>query len=395
MNASGGAGPVPWGSLPARGHWPNSSLEGDLALPTFTATAQARVVLTLLLCAVAAGCNVAVLWAGTGGHHAKSSHVRVLLLHLAGADLLVALVVMPLDAAWNITVQWRAGDLACRLFMFLKLLAMYASSFVTVVISLDRQAAILRPLAITEARRRNQLMLYTAWLLSTGLSVPQLFLFHTVTISSQQNFTQCTTHGSFPRRWHETAYNMFSFTGLFLLPLLIMVTCYSRILLEISHRMGPGIRESKELPLRRSRNPIPRARLRMLCLSVAIVSSFLVCWTPYYLLGLWYWFWPAAMEGTVSRSVSHLLFLFGLLNACLDPITYGLFTLPWRRGLGCCCGGDMLEVQSQPPSLATSSFRCSASSFRTRWGAPGLTPSLETPAAPISLESSSLGNWAR
>uniref|UniRef100_A0A8C2AXG0 G-protein coupled receptors family 1 profile domain-containing protein n=2 Tax=Cyprinoidei TaxID=30727 RepID=A0A8C2AXG0_CYPCA len=50
---------------------------------------------------------------------------------------------MPVDAAWNITVQWLAGDLACRLLMFLKLVAMYSCAFVTVVISLDRQSAIL------------------------------------------------------------------------------------------------------------------------------------------------------------------------------------------------------------------------------------------------------------
>lgn len=71
----------------------------------------------------------------------------------------------------------------------------------------------------------------------------QLFLFHTVTLQPPHNFTQCTTRGSFPQRWHETLYNMLSFTCLFLLPLLIMVCCYARILLEISRRMGSGLCE--------------------------------------------------------------------------------------------------------------------------------------------------------
>ncbi|XP_025916512.1 gonadotropin-releasing hormone receptor-like [Apteryx rowi] len=389
-NGSGAAGAAACGSLPPpeRGcAWsprPNGSEEA-LRLPTFSPAAQARVVITFALFALAAGCNLAVLRAAGGRRRGRRSHIRVLLLHLAAADLLVTVVAMPLDAVWNITVQWRAGDLACRLLMYLKLLAMYASAFVTVVISLDRHAAILRPLAIARARRRNQLMLYAAWLLSAGLSVPQLFLFRTVTVRSPRNFTQCTTRGSFAQPWHETLYNMLSFACLFLLPLLVMVCCYAHILLEISRRMGSGIFSSRDMSLRCSRNNIPRARLRMLKMSVVIVASFIICWTPYYLLGLWYWFCPRAMEKRVSQSLSHILFIFGLFNACLDPITYGLFTIPFRRGAGCGCPCGQGPAP-EPPSPATGSFHCSASSLRAkrRQEAPGL------PATGSACESSSL-----
>lgn len=68
-------------------------------------------------------------------------------------------------------------------------------------------------------------------------------------------------------------------------------------------------------------------------MSVVIVASFILCWTPYYLLGLWYWFFPEDLEGRVSHALSHMLFLFGLLNACLDPLIYGLFTAHVRKGL--------------------------------------------------------------
>ncbi|XP_060116337.1 gonadotropin-releasing hormone II receptor-like [Heteronotia binoei] len=316
----------------------NGSQEGALPpLPTFSSAALARVVLTLLLCALATAGNAAVLRAGLaaaagrGGRGRRGlSPARRLLLHLAGADLLVALVAMPLDAAWNLTVEWRGGDGACRLLMFLKLLAMYAAAFLTALVSLDRHAALRHPLALAAAPRRPPPAAAAAWLLSAALALPQLFLFRAVTVGSPpRTFTQCSTRGSFARRWHEAAYNLLTFAGLFLLPLLVMVACYARILRHIARHARSGPPSAPELPLRRSRNPIPQARLRMLRLSVAIVGSFVVCWTPYYLLGLWYWFWPAAMEGTVSHSLAHLLFLFGLLNACLDPLLYGLFTTPW------------------------------------------------------------------
>ncbi|NXH37430.1 GNRHR protein, partial [Myiagra hebetior] len=192
------------------------------------------------------------------------------------------------------------------------------------------------------------------------LSCLQLFLFHTITLRPPHNFTQCTTRGSFPRPWHETLYNMVGFACLFLLPLLIMVCCYARILLEISRRMGSGLFSSQDASLRCSRNNIPRARLRMLRMSLVIVSSFILCWTPYYLLGLWHWFCPRAMEKRISPALTHILFIFGLFNACLDPITYGLFTIPLRGGWRCPCRHGPLV---QPPSPATGSFRCSASSL--------------------------------
>uniref|UniRef100_A0A8C5WQA4 Type II GnRH receptor n=1 Tax=Laticauda laticaudata TaxID=8630 RepID=A0A8C5WQA4_LATLA len=370
-------------------------LEPVVLLPVFSAAAQVRVGLTLLLCVISASCNLALLWSGWSSRPAaKGSHARLLLLHLAVADLLVALVVMPLDAAWNITLQWQAGDVACRLLMFLKLLAMYASAFVTTLISLDCQAAILQPLAAAQAWRRNQVLLYAAWLMSASLSTPQLFLFHTVTIRSPQNFTQCTTQGSFAQHWHEVAYNMFGFLGLFLLPLLVMSACYTRVLLEISRHV--------KMPLRRSHNPIPRARLRLLHLSLAIVGSFVLCWTPYYLLGLWYWFWPAGMEGAVSPSLAHILFLFGLLNACLDPITYRLFAGGWQGG--CCRAAGRGK---QLPSPITGSFQGSASSARPqREGrlipsdtaevalGPGSRPPLRTAAGPTGSPRSQLSGKA-
>ncbi|NXP03360.1 GNRR2 protein, partial [Thinocorus orbignyianus] len=314
--------------------------EEPAQLPTFSPAAQARVAVTFLLFALSAGGNLAVLRAAGGRQGSRRSHICLLLRHLAAADLLVTVAVMPLDAVWNITLQWRGGDLACRLLMYLRLLAMYASAFVTVVISLDRQAAILRPLAIARARRRNRAMLYAAWLLSAVLSVPQ--------VPSLGVPSGPVTRGSGERSWHRVDWGS---------------RCQGQgLTLWLCWSLAPdtGALGSRDASLRCSRNNIPRARLRMLKMSLIIVSSFILCWTPYYLLGLWHWFCPRAVEKRVSPALAHILFIFGLFNACLDPITYGLFTIPFRRGWGCPRGHSH---EPQPPSPATGSFQCSTSSL--------------------------------
>ncbi|XP_028813776.1 gonadotropin releasing hormone receptor 4 isoform X2 [Denticeps clupeoides] len=347
---------------------PNGSKGADeesWQLPTFTTAAKVRVIMTFTLCAVSALCNLAVLWAASTNHKRKS-HVRILIMNLTVADLLVTFIVMPVDAAWNITVQWLAGDAACRFLMFMKLVAMYSCAFVTVVISLDRQSAILNPLAINEAKKKNKIMLSVAWVTSVMLSVPQLFIFHNVSITTPANFTQCTTRGSFTKHWQETLYNMFTFVCLFLLPLSIMICCYTRILVEISRRMTKGNITSKDVDLRRSNSNIPKARMRTLKMSIVIVTSFIVCWTPYYLLGLWYWFLPDDLEETVSHSLTHILFIFGLFNACLDPITYGLFTIHFRKGLKRYCRSAVMLTESDNTTMMTGSFKYSPSPMRMK-----------------------------
>lgn len=102
--------------------------------------------------------------------------------------------------------------------------------------------------------------------------------------------------------------------------------------------------------------------MRTLKMSIVIVSSFIVCWTPYYLLGLWYWFLPEDLEGKVSHSLSHMLFTFGLVNACLDPIIYGLFTIQFRKGLQRYFGKAVKASELDGNTLATGSFTCAMTS---------------------------------
>uniref|UniRef100_A0A8C0J0P5 Gonadotropin-releasing hormone receptor n=1 Tax=Chelonoidis abingdonii TaxID=106734 RepID=A0A8C0J0P5_CHEAB len=343
----------------------NTSLPNEevFLLPTFSTAAKVRVAITFVLFLSSACFNIAVLWTVTQKYR-KRPHIRILIVNLAAADLLVTFVVMPLDAAWNITVQWYAGDLACRALMFLKLVAMYASAFITVVISLDRQAAILHPLSVGDAKKKNKAMLCVAWALSVLLALPQMFVFHAVSRSQPIYFIQCATVGSFQAHWQETLYNMFTFSCLFLLPLLIMVLCYSRILIDISGKMK-RVFSSKEVHLRRSYNNIPRARMRTLKMSIVIVLTFVLCWTPYYLLGLWYWFSPEMLSRKkVPPSLSHILFLFGLFNACLDPLIYGLFTMHFRREIGRVC--RCTHRRKEQASTLIGSFRTSTTAAPIR-----------------------------
>ncbi|XP_051729733.1 gonadotropin releasing hormone receptor 1 [Ctenopharyngodon idella] len=324
--------------------WENSSqlnasfphFASDWETPTFTVAARFRVVATLVLFIFAAISNLSVLISVTRGRGRRlASHLRPLIASLASADLVMTFVVMPLDAIWNITVQWYAGNAMCKLLCFLKLFAMHSSAFILVVVSLDRHHAILHPLEALDAGRRNRRMLLAAWILSILLASPQLFIFRAIKAEGV-DFVQCVTHGSFQQRWQETAYNMFHFVTLYVFPLLVMSFCYTRILVEINRQMPRGKGKGGEPCLRRSGTDIiPQARMKTLKMTIIIVASFVVCWTPYYLLGIWYWFQPRMLH-LMPEYVHHALFVFGNLNTCCDPVIYGFFTPSFRADIASC-----------------------------------------------------------
>ncbi|XP_016312119.1 gonadotropin-releasing hormone II receptor-like [Sinocyclocheilus anshuiensis] len=323
--------------------WENSSVlnatphfPSGWETPTFTVAAHFRVVATLVLFVFAAISNLSVLISVTRGRGRHlASHLRPLIASLASADLVMTFVVMPLDAIWNITVQWYAGDAMCKILCFLKLFAMHSAAFILVVVSLDRHHAILHPLEALDAGRRNRRMLLVAWILSILLASPQLFIFRAIKAEGV-DFVQCVTHGSFQQRWQETAYNMFHFVTLYVFPLLVMSFCYTRILVEINRQMPRGKGKGGEPCLRRSgTNMIPKARMKTLKMTIIIVASFVVCWTPYYLLGIWYWFQPRMLQ-LMPEYIHHALFVFGNLNTCCDPVIYGFFTPSFRADIASC-----------------------------------------------------------
>ncbi|XP_006902782.1 PREDICTED: gonadotropin-releasing hormone receptor [Elephantulus edwardii] len=301
-------------------------------LPTLTLSGKIRVTVTFFLFLLSTIFNASFLlklqkWTQRKEKGKKLSRMKVLLKHLTLANLLETLIVMPLDGMWNITVQWYAGEFLCKVLSYLKLFSMYAPAFMMVVISLDRSLAITRPISVKSYSKFRQSMISLAWILSSILAGPQLYLFRMFYVADSSGhrnvFSQCVTHCSFPQWWHQAFYNFFTFSCLFIIPLFIMLICNVKIIFTLTQQLHQN---PNKLQLNQSKNNIPRARLRTLKMTVVFATSFTVCWTPYYVLGIWYWFDPEMLH-RVSEPVNHFFFLFAFLNPCFDPLIYGYFSL--------------------------------------------------------------------
>ena len=104
----------------------------------------------------------------------RRSRVNLYIMHLAVADLIVTFVTIPIEVSWHATVLWAAGDFTCRFFMFWRPFGFYLSSFVLIVISVDRYFAIVHPTSFSDAERRGKMMVRMAWFVCTVVSIPQV-----------------------------------------------------------------------------------------------------------------------------------------------------------------------------------------------------------------------------
>lgn len=103
----------------------------------------------------------------------KSRH-HTLLLNLVVADTIVCMLMLPTEVGWRLTAEWKAGDIGCRSFQFIRVFGLYASSMVLIVISIDRYYAVIQPFSYTLIGSKINKMLVLAWLVSVLLSVPQV-----------------------------------------------------------------------------------------------------------------------------------------------------------------------------------------------------------------------------
>ncbi|GCB80146.1 hypothetical protein scyTo_0016115 [Scyliorhinus torazame] len=310
--------------LPFNDTLAHTAFNSSLHLPSLTISGVVRVAITFFLLIFSIIGNTVFLVKLSKQSLKKESRVKLLLNNLIVANLLQTLIVMPMDGVWNITVQWYGGEFLCKLLNFLKLFSMYCPAFMVVVISADRCLAITNPLkSATKCAHSGRYMIATAWIFSMVLALPQLFLFKMIHYSEPIPFSQCATLGSFQSQLDQKFYNLFTFGFLFVIPLFIMLICNSRIIIKMTSALRP---KDNKMELGRSRNVLPQARTKTIKMTIAFATSFIICWTPYYLMGIWYWF-DSDLHNKLPDPINHFLFLFGLLNPCLDPFIYGYFSL--------------------------------------------------------------------
>ncbi|GCC26767.1 hypothetical protein chiPu_0005187 [Chiloscyllium punctatum] len=287
--------------------------------------AQAELaVLGIIFVAATVGNSVLVrfLW----NRRRRMSRMYVFLMHLSIADLVVAVFQVLPQLIWDSTEVFLGPDVLCRAVAYLQLVGMFASTYVTVAMTVDRFQAVCFPMVTFQKRRAFcNPAIGVSWLLSLVLSVPQLFIFSRTEVAP--GVLQCWAE--FIQPWGLKAYVTWIFVAIFFVPTLVLTICQVKICRVIrlniytKTHQDPEQTESQGVHSRASNvNCISKAMKKTVKMTVVIVLAYVLCWAPYFTVQLCTAWYPSDLnEGAVFT----ILMLLGNLNSCTNPWIYMYF----------------------------------------------------------------------
>lgn len=309
--------------------------------PTFTATSQLRVIVLACMALMSLLANLATMWnlqrtRAARGNRQSWTAIYILLFHLSVADVLVTIFCIVGEAIWTYTVQWHAGPLACKCFKFAQMFSLYVSTFVLVLIGVDRWIAVKYPWRSLNVDRRCCRLLALAWAAAITLSLPQMLIFDVRTGPFVEPFQQCVTYGFYTAQWQEQLYTTVTLMLMFVVPLTVLVTTYAATFQSIAasqQMFAAELNEMDHSQALRRRAIINRAKIKSLRISVVIVAAFIVCWSPYYLMLITFQFLRTEPVSADDDRLKSVIFYFGMSNSLVNPIIYGAFHVwpAWRR----------------------------------------------------------------
>ncbi|CAG0881780.1 unnamed protein product [Cyprideis torosa] len=153
------------------------------------------------------------------------------IVSLAGADLAVAILVLPFNVTLQIYKRWIFGVYLCEMWLTCDVMCCTASILNLCAIALDRYWAITDPINYQQKRTLSRvlLMILLVWALSAAICLPPLIGWN-----------------DWPDEFHETTpcklteekgYIIYSSSGSFYIPLVIMTVVYCKIFLATRKRL--------------------------------------------------------------------------------------------------------------------------------------------------------------
>ncbi|NWW12330.1 OPRK protein, partial [Oreocharis arfaki] len=243
---------------------------------------------------------------------------NIYIFNLAMADALVT-TTMPFQSTEYLMNSWPFGDVLCKIVISIDYYNMFTSIFTLTMMSVDRYIAVCHPVKALDFRTplKAKIINICIWLLSSSVGISAIVLGGT---KAREGDTECSLQ--FPDRdyvWWDIFMKICVFVFAFVIPVLIIIVCYTLMILRLkSVRLLSGSRE-KDRNLRR----ITR-------LVLVVVAVFIICWTPIHIFVL------VEALGDVSHSTAaissyYFCIALGYTNSSLNPILYAFLDENFKR----------------------------------------------------------------
>lgn len=172
------------------------------------------------------------------------------------------------------------------------------------------------------------------------LSLPQLGVFRQNFVTTEGMFfnkTVCETIFRDTPGWHRQVYLVFISIVVFYIPIVVIIFCYVRIYMKLSEKTA-DIRTSAaashadasrsvgrpgKVFLQSTRSSsLPKAKAKILKMTIVIVTAFVLCGLPYHVLEV---FLSFGYHSLVSSAVMSVFGAMAVANSAVNPYVFLLF----------------------------------------------------------------------
>ncbi|XP_067611965.1 C-C chemokine receptor type 1 [Pseudorca crassidens] len=246
------------------------------------------------------------------------SMTSIYLLNLAMSDL-IFLFTLPFWIDYKLKDDWVFGNHMCKLLSGLYFMGLYSEIFFIILLTIDRYLAIVHAVFALRARTVTFGIITSivVWVLAVLASVPGLYFSKT-----QETSTHYTCSLDFPLEsrstWKQFQALKLNIVGL-VLPLLVMVVCYTGIIKILLRR--PNEKKSKAV-----------------CLIFVIMIIFFLFWTPYNLTVFVSAFQDSLFTHECEQSKQldlaiQVTEVIAYTHCCINPVIYVFVSERFRKYL--------------------------------------------------------------
>ncbi|XP_036385307.1 C3a anaphylatoxin chemotactic receptor [Megalops cyprinoides] len=258
------------------------------------------IVLYSLTCLLGIPGNAFVIW--IAGFKMKRTVNTIWFVNLASADFLCCLSIPFSIVEIALDYHWPYGNVLCKVLPTVIILNMFASVFTLTLISLDRFALVIKPVWSQNHRSTAlaSVLCIAAWCMALALSLPSMIYreVHTEASNDICTYDHSSAGSSVVKSIHVTR-----FVFGFLLPLTVIIICYSLIAGKVSRSSFSKSQKAFRIIL-------------------GVIVAFFVCWLPYHIVGLLMEYGGDIATSPMMGLLDQLSVSLAYINSCLNPLLY-------------------------------------------------------------------------
>jgi len=252
----------------------------------------------------------------------KNKHLHVptniFILGLAASDILLCVFNLPFQLHYQMTNQWAFGHILCKAISATYSIPVFVSSMSILMIAIDRYILIVHPFRKRMSSPIAVCLVVSIAFLAIVLTIPLIMRMEYTVI----DFPELHIYQSYCiELWKDVklrhAYTLSLLFIQYFVPLIVTTILYIRIGNVLRRR---PIKKKEKRHKNKTNNIL-----------IAIVTFYVVCWTPWSIFTMALEFSPQLIPGSHIRLFDLLLKIFAMGSACINPFMYGWLNENFRK----------------------------------------------------------------